>query len=156
MSVALPPSGGTYRKASACARRRSPNPSLPSRAYTEKKQVVRDVIAAIDAQDIETLRTHPGLYETIQAMAHLWAAITSLHHSIDHITIEGDMVATVVTVTGTHIGSFIGENPIGAEISFIVLGTDRVEDGKITLHYATPDLFPFVMMGIGTPAPALA
>lgn len=122
----------------------------------EKKQVVRDVLAAIDAQDLDTLRTHPGLYETVHAMPHLWAAITNLHHTIDHITIEGDMVATVITVTGTHSGSFIGETPTGDEISFMVLGMDRVEDGKITLHYATPDLFPFVMMGIGTPAPALA
>jgi len=121
----------------------------------EKKQVVRDVIAAIDAQDLDTLRTHPGLYETVQAMPHLWASITNLRHVVDHITVEGDMVATVVTVTGTHSGSFIGETPSGAEISFFVLGMDRVEDGKITLHYATPDLFPFVMMGIGASAPAL-
>jgi predicted ester cyclase len=121
-----------------------------------KKQVVRDVIAAIDAQDLDTLRTHPGLYETVQHMPHLWATITGLRHTVDHITVEGDMVATVLTVTGTHTGSFIGETPTGEEISFTVLGMDRVEDGKITLHYAIPDLFPFVMMGIGSPEPALA
>ncbi len=114
----------------------------------EKKQVVRDVNAAIDAQDLDTLRSHPGLYETVRHMPHLWASITNLRSVIDHITIEGDMVATVITVTGTHSGSFIGETPTGREISFIVLGMDRVENGKITLHYATPDLFPFVMMGI--------
>ena len=122
----------------------------------EKKQVVRDIVAAIDAHDLETLRTHPGLYETVRHMPHLWASITNLRSVIDQITVEGDMVATVVTVTGTHSGSFIGETPTGGEISFIVLGMDRVEDGKITLHYATPDLVPFVMMGIGAGQPAMA
>ena len=122
----------------------------------EKKQVVRDVNVAIDAQDIDTLRTHPGLYETVQHMPHLWSAFPNLRSVIDHITVEGDLVATVVTVTGTHSGSFIGETPTGREISFIVLSMDRVENGKITLHYATPDLFPFIMMGIGHADPALA
>lgn len=57
--------------------------------------------------------------------------------------------------TGTHSGSFIGENPTGEVISCMVLGMDRVEDGKIILHFATPNLFPFVMMGISAPALAL-
>jgi len=110
----------------------------------EKKQVVRDVIAAIDAQDMPTLQAHPGLHETIVHMPHLWASLANLSSVIDHITVEDDMVATVVSVTGAHVGSFVGEPPSGQEITFLVVGMDRVEDGKITLHYAVPDVFPFL------------
>ncbi len=112
----------------------------------QKKQVVRDMIAAIDAQDLATLQIHPGLHETVIHMPHLWASLADLHSVIDHITVEGDLVATVQSVTGTHIGSFIGEPPSGQEITFLVVGMDRVEDGKITLHYGIPDLFPFLML----------
>lgn len=119
------------------------------------KQVVRDMNAAIDAQDLASLQTHPGLHETVLHMPHLWASLANLRSVVDHMVVEGDMVASVSSVTGTHVGSFVGEPPSDQEITFLVVCMDRVEDGKITLHYGIPDVFPFLMLArAGAAVPA--
>ena len=120
----------------------------------EKKQVVRDSLRPSTPRISTPSAPTPASTRPSSICPTSGPLFTNLRSAVDHITIEGDLVATVVTVTGIHSGSFIGETPTGDEISFIVLGMDRVENGKITLHYATPDLFPFVLMGIGHAAAA--
>jgi len=103
------------------------------------EQVMRAVVDATNRQDLEALRAHPGLYETVQYIPAVWAAFPDLHHTIELQFGDGDWIATCMRARGTHRGAFMGAAPTGAEISFLVLSLDRVEDGKITLHYGLPD-----------------
>src|SRR5687768_7623944 len=110
--------------------------------------VVRDVMEAVNRQDLEVLRAHPGYYETVQAIPVMWAAFPDMHHTIEHQFADGDWVATCVTVRGTHRGSFMGVAPTGREVSFIVLMMNRIEDGQIVLHYGIPD-FVAILQPLG-------
>jgi predicted ester cyclase len=101
--------------------------------------LVRTVMEAVNRQDLKTLRAHPGYYETVQSIPVMWAAFPDMHHTIEQQFADGDWVATCVTVRGTHRGAFMGVAPTGKEISFIVLMMNRIEDGKIVLHYGLPD-----------------
>ena len=63
-------------------------------------------------------------------------AFPDLQHKIDQQIAEGDTVATRVTMTGTHRGSFMGVAPTNKRISWNILLMNRVVDGKIVLHHA--------------------
>ena len=103
------------------------------------KAVVRAVLDALDRQDLEALREHPGLYETVQYIPNMWAAFPDMRHTVELQFADGNMVATCVEVRGTHQGAFMGAAPSGRDVSFLVLMMNRVEDGKIVLHYGLPD-----------------
>jgi len=103
------------------------------------KQVLRQVIAAMDQGDWTIFDTHPGLYETRQHFPHLHAAFPDLRHTIETELAEGNLVACVATVRGTHQGPFMGIAPTGKQVSFMVLWIDRVVDGTLVQHWAIPD-----------------
>jgi predicted ester cyclase len=55
--------------------------------------------------------------------------------------VAGDMITTVVTVRATHQKEFFGIPATGKQVSFMVIGLDRIVDGKIVDHWALPDFF---------------
>jgi len=121
------------------------------------KQVLRQVLTALDQGDWTIFDTHPGLYETRQHLPHMRAAFPDLHHTIEVELVEGEMIACVVTVRGTHRGPLMGIAPIGKEESFMLLMIDRIVDGKIVQHWASPDflsLFQQLGATIQPPEPA--
>ena len=63
-------------------------------------------------------------------------AFPDLVHKIDEQISEGDTVATRLTMTGTHSGSFLGVAPTNKKMSWTVLQMCRVVDGKIVLFHA--------------------
>ena len=103
------------------------------------KQVLHQVMTAMDQGDWTVFDTHPGLYETRQHFPHLHAAFPDLHHTIETELAEGNLVACVATVRGTHQGSFMGIAPTGKHVSFMVLWVDRIVDDKLVQHWAIPD-----------------
>jgi predicted ester cyclase len=105
----------------------------------DPRAVVRDVFAASDRNDLAALRQHPGLYETVQYIPALWAALPDLRHTIEQQFLAGDVVTTVALARGTHRGPLLGLPPTGKSVSFMVLAVDRVVDGTIGLHYGLPD-----------------
>jgi len=66
------------------------------------QQVLRQVLSAFDQQDWTIFDSHPGLYETRQHLPHLYASFPDLHHIIEVELVEGEMIACVVQVRGTH------------------------------------------------------
>src|SRR5215204_294766 len=121
---------------------------------TDSQRIVQAVFRAADANDLDALRAHPGLYETVQYIPGLWAAFPDLRHTIDQQFVAGDVVTTVATARGTHDGVLLGVPPTGKDISFLVIAVDEVVDGKIVPHYGLPDWL--AMLGpIGT-LPVLA
>jgi predicted ester cyclase len=102
----------------------------------ENKAVVRGFLAALDRHDFASLEEHPGLRQVLQRHPMMRAAFPDLRHQIDEQIAEGDTVATRVTMTGTHLGPFLGVAPTNQKLSWNVLLMDRVVDGKIVLHHA--------------------
>ena len=94
--------------------------------------------------------THPGLYETRQHLPQLHAAFPDMHHTIETELAEGNLVACVSTVRGTHLGPFMGIAPTGKQVSFMVLWVDRIVDGTIVEHWGLPD-FLSLFRQVGVP-----
>ena len=47
---------------------------------------------------------------------------------------EGDWVASCITATGTHIGSWLGIKPTKKAVTFTGVNVDRISGGKIIEH----------------------
>jgi len=45
--------------------------------------VVCSVLEAIDRHDLDALKVHPGLYETVQHMPSLWASFPDARHTVE-------------------------------------------------------------------------
>ena len=69
----------------------------------------------------------------------LHAAIPDLHTKIENIIAEGDKVATVVTVSGTHTGPLHDLPPSGNPISVKQSHWYRLADGKVTEAWSVRD-----------------
>jgi predicted ester cyclase len=116
----------------------------------ENRAAVRAVLDALDNADWAALERHPGLYETRQNYHLSKAAVPDSRHTIEQQVIEGEMIASVCTVSGTHAGPFFGSLATGKPVSYTVLMVDRVRDGVIVQHWALPDLLS-VFQQIGQP-----
>jgi predicted ester cyclase len=102
----------------------------------EHKAVVCRFLEALDRHDFAGLAEHPGLQQVLERHPLMRAAFPDLQHRIEQQIAEGDTVATRVTMTGTHLGVFMGVAPTNKRVTWSVLLMDRVVDGKIVLHYA--------------------
>jgi predicted ester cyclase len=102
----------------------------------DSKAVVRRFLEALDRHDFAALEEHPGLYQTVERQPLMRAAFPDLVHKIEQQIAEGDTVATRITMTGTHLGPFMGVPPTNRRLSWSVLLMDQVIDGKIVLHHA--------------------
>lgn len=114
--------------------------------------VVCSAVEAIDRHDLDGLKVHPGLYETVRHMPSFWASFPDAHHTVEQQIAAGDVVATRATVRGTHQGAFMGIAPTGRAVEFMVLMLDEVVDDKIVRHYAVPDVFTLLVALGGLPA----
>lgn len=68
--------------------------------------------------------------------------------------VEGDMVATRLTLHGIHVGPFMGAAPTGLEFNIGALMMDRVVEDKIVEHWANADWVRVLgKLGIVPPPP---
>ena len=122
----------------------------------ENKAIVRRFLEALDRQNFEPLKEHPGLYQTVQRQPMIRMAFPDLRGTIEQQIAEGDTVATRVTMDGTHLGTFMGVGPTNKQVKLTVLLMDRIEDGKIVLHYANADwIGVLVRLGALPPPPGM-
>ena len=103
------------------------------------KAIVRSFLEALDRQDFDVLKEHPGLYATVVRQPIIRAAFPDLQTTIEHQIAEGDTVATRATLRGTHIGPLFGVAPTNQQLTWGVLLMDKITDGKIVLHHANAD-----------------
>lgn len=101
--------------------------------------VVRQVLAALDRGDWSVFDAHPGLDEMRQHLPHFRAAFPDMRHTIETAFTNGEMIACVMNVSGTHQGAFMGLPPTGKQMSIMLLWINRIVDGKIVQHWALPD-----------------
>jgi predicted ester cyclase len=98
--------------------------------------------------DPTVLDDHPGISETVALMARRAAAFPDLSLRVEHVIAEGDMVAYLVRLKGTHLGPFAGVPPTGRLVEYSGIGIDRLENGRVVEHHANPD-FQAILTQIG-------
>ena len=107
-------------------------------AGEENKAIVRRFLEALDQQNFDALKEHPGLYQTVVRQPIIRAAFPDLQTTVEHQVAEGDTVATRATLR-THLGTLFGVAPTNQQLTWSVLLMDKIVDGKIVLHHANAD-----------------
>ena len=113
------------------------------------KQRIRDLLAAVDAGDLEAALTFysPEYYDhdasesragggahaagLRHAFAAFYAAFTGTRHSIDDLVAEGDRVVARISVEARHTGEIMGVPATGRAIRNESIVIYRFEDGLI-------------------------
>jgi len=83
---------------------------------------------------------------------HMVQAFPDLDFRIESEIAEGDTIAVVGTMTGTHNGEFLGVPATGRKVNVMVMDTSRVRDGKFSDHWGLVDV-PTLMDQVGMQAP---
>ncbi len=69
------------------------------------------------------------------------AAFPDLQIAIDRQIAEGDWVVSQITVTGTHLGDWLGMAATGKPMTFTGVNVNRIVDGRIVEHGGAANLF---------------
>src|SRR5215216_5371831 len=127
-------------------------------------RVVREVLEALNSGDIS--RVHEfispqyfnhesqvdpvrsklrGPEEFVNTVKNNRIAFPNLRHEEQAIITQGDMVVSIINVTGTNTGNFFILPPTGNKISYEAVHIYRIgEDGKIVEHKAIRDDLTFL------------
>ena len=81
----------------------------------------------------------PGREGLKEAIKMLRVAFPDLHFEIHAELEEGELVAAVSTMTGTHQGEFMGMPPSGNTFSTLSLDVSRIRNGKLVEHWGLID-----------------
>jgi steroid delta-isomerase-like uncharacterized protein len=68
-----------------------------------------------------------------------WAAFPDLRWNIVDVIVEGDRMATLVLIEGTHLGEYLGKEPTGKRVRLYSVDVARLQDGKIIEHRGVLD-----------------
>jgi steroid delta-isomerase-like uncharacterized protein len=95
-----------------------------------------------------------GPEEFIDTIKNLRSAFPDLHYEEHEIISQGNKVAFIGNVTGTHKGSFFFMPPTGKKISYDAVHIHTIgKEGKIVEHKAIRDDLKFMMqLGVIKPA----
>lgn len=91
-----------------------------------------------------------------QAVTMLRTAFPDLHFTIEELVAEGDTVAGRVTMSGTHLGPFMGIAPTGRSFRQAQAHFVRFSDGKSIEHWEVRDDIGLMQQLGVMPAPAEA
>ncbi len=86
----------------------------------------------------------PGREGIKQMIAMYRGVFENAEVNVESMVAEGDEVVSRCTISGKHVGEYLGIAPTGKHITIIVLGVDRVVDGKVVEHWEHFD--PLVLM----------
>lgn len=114
-------------------------------ARRTNKDVVQRALDSLNDQDREAFielhaddavvhafgEDHHGIDAIVAEEFGSFDAFSDLTYTLDDILAEDEMVAARWTAAGTHDGEFDGIEPTGEEVEFPVMGTFRVEDGRV-------------------------
>ncbi len=78
-----------------------------------------------------TAGVHQGREAAEKALRTIFTAFLDLTVTVDHLLIDGDHVANVITLEGTHIGDFLGIPPTGKRFRMPAVFFYQLENGKI-------------------------
>jgi predicted ester cyclase len=114
---------------------------IPVEVFEQGRVAVVDEICAPDMIDHGT--PPPGIpqgREGIKAIAlALRKGFPDIKYKIDHQIAEGDIVASYVTVSGTHKGEIFGMPATGKRAEWAEAHFVKVVNGKLTEHWGVQD-----------------
>jgi steroid delta-isomerase-like uncharacterized protein len=107
--------------------------------FKRREEAYEDLDAAALARDyaesavIEspTAGIHRGPDAAEKALRAVFTAFVDLTVTIDQLIIDGDNVAGVLTLDGTHVGEFLGVPPTGKRFKIPAVFFYHLENGKI-------------------------
>jgi len=118
----------------------------------ENKALVRRFFAAIEAADFQVFDQivgedyldhlagqSPGRETLKQYFGGLHAAFSDLKLPISEIVAEGDKVAVLNAVRGTHKGDFAGLKATGRHVDAMAFQLYRIRNGQLTEHWEVAD-----------------
>ena len=97
--------------------------------------LTEDFVEHIPAPDQDTGRQ--GAKDFIGQMLQ---AFPDLDLQIENQIVEGDTVAAVLRMTGTHQAEFVGVPPTGRKVSIEVMDMVRVRDDRFSEHWGLADM----------------
>lgn len=110
-------------------------------AFDTGKLALLDQAVAADYVDHMPLPGVPqgrvGLKRTVAIFR---AGLPDLRSTIETTVVEGDLVVTRLTITGTHLGNFLGVPATGKTIRFAGLDVHRVRNGRVVESWHVEDL----------------
>jgi len=87
----------------------------------------------------------PGLSSDLEGMQTrltvLHRAFPDFHSKILNVTAEDDKVTVLVSSSGTHVNSFLGEVPSQKRWQIMEIHILRIAQGKLVEHWGIPDFF---------------
>ena len=95
-----------------------------------------------------TAGVHQGREAAERALRAIFAAFLDLTVTIEHLIIDGENVASVLTLEGTHIGDFLGIPPTGKRFQMPAVFFYQLENGKIVRERRIYD-FTGLLLQIG-------
>lgn len=120
----------------------------------QNKAAIRNVFAALDARDVETVARDfmaPNYKLQFDSMPPMdkagatqffrafLAGFPDLTHRIEAILAEGDRVGCRLIVRGTHQQEFMGIPPTNKSIEVAAINIFRLKDGKVVDHRVISD-----------------
>jgi predicted ester cyclase len=130
--------------------------------------VVAGILKAVNDHDYEVLNRimdvdfrdhHPGIGDSVVNRESYVQALEYVHSTLDMKArvdlsfADGHRVVTRVTLTGKHIGPFMGISPTGREVEWTTIEVYRVEDGRIHERWALDDMVGLLaQLGVQVPA----
>jgi steroid delta-isomerase-like uncharacterized protein len=81
-----------------------------------------------------------GVQAVKEVFATLLRAFPDLHVEVEDSVEEGDMVAVRDTVTGTHLGEYMGVAPTGTPVTYQEMFFVRFADGRIAETWGVVDV----------------
>ena len=119
------------------------NKALVRGFYDDINRGEVDAFMAKLADDFVEHEAFPGVPPTKQGVGMLFdqlrKAFSGFRMNVEAIAADGDMVVVRVTMTGTHVGEFMGIPPSGKEVRVPLCDWTRVRGGKAVEHWGVTD-----------------
>ena len=119
------------------------NKALVRGFYDDINRGAVDAFMAKLADDFVEHEAFPGVPPTKGGVGMLFEqlrkAFSGFQMNVEAIASEGDMVIVRLTMTGTHVGEFMGIPPSGKEVRVPVCDWTRVRGGKAVEHWGVTD-----------------
>lgn len=102
-----------------------------------------DSLTEVVSEDLRTPKIMPGIPSGIEGakVAHqiMVTGFPDYQTVIDDLFAEGDKVVARITMSGTHLGSFMGIPATGKHVEFTGIYIARIANGKIVEHWGEED-----------------
>lgn len=84
----------------------------------------------------------------------IWAVeVFDMKANIEIMFSQGDRTVTRVTLSGRHVGDFLGRPPTGTTVEWTTIETYRLENGKLKERWAIDDMWRLLtQLGVKLPS----